>query len=49
MNNFLALLRSVNSLAQIDALMPEMPTSPYLLEEIQKRKTKRIRHKKTAL
>ncbi len=46
MSNFLGLLRTVGVLDQIQEVLPEMPISPFLLEKIEKRKPKRVRHGK---
>lgn len=44
MGNFLALLRVVDCLEQMDDLMPEIPVSAYTMERIMNKKPKRIRH-----
>ena len=46
MGNFLALLRGVDCLEQMDDLMPEIPVSAYTMERIMNKKPKRIRHGK---
>lgn len=46
MTNFLALLRIVGQLETIKAVLPEIPISPYMLEKIESKKPKRIRHAK---
>ena len=46
MGNFLALLRVVDCLEQMDDLMPEIPVSAYTMERIMNKKPKRIRHGK---
>lgn len=46
MTNFLALLRTVGQLEQVEEVLPEIPLSPYVLEEIENKKPKRIRHAK---
>ena len=46
MGNFLALLRVVDCLEQMDDLMPEIPVSAYTMEQIMNKKPKRIRHGK---
>lgn len=46
MGNFLALMRVVECLEQIDDLMPEIPVSAYTMERIMNKKPKRIRHGK---
>lgn len=46
MGNFLALLRVVNCLEQMNELLPEIPVSAYVMEEIMNKKTKRVRHGK---
>lgn len=43
MQNFLTLLRAVGMLQNIGELLPELPTSPYLIQSQMKRKS-RIRH-----
>lgn len=46
MGNFLALLRSIDCLEQINELLPEIPVSPYALEQATKNKAKRVKHGK---
>ncbi|MEY8486908.1 helix-turn-helix domain-containing protein [Bacteroides caecimuris] len=46
MGNFLALLRVVDCLNQVNELLPEIPTSAYVMEQIMNKKPKRIRHGK---
>ena len=46
MGNFLALLRVVDCLEQMDNLLPEIPVSAYTMEQIMSKKPKRIRHGK---
>ena len=46
MGNFLALLRVVDCLEQIDDLMQEIPVSAYPMDRIMNKKPKRIRHGK---
>lgn len=46
MTNFLALLRTVGQLEKMDEVLPEIPISPYVLEKIESKKPKRIRHAK---
>ena len=46
MGNFLALLRVVDCLEQMDNLLPEIPVSAYTMEQIMRQKPKRIRHGK---
>lgn len=46
MGNFLALLRVVDCLEQMDDLLPEIPVSAYTMERIMNKKPKRIRHGK---
>lgn len=46
MGNFLALLRVVDGLEPVDALLPEIPVSAYLMERLAHKKPKRIRHGK---
>lgn len=46
MGNFLALLRVVDCLEQMDNLLPEIPVSAYTMEQIMSKKPKRIRHEK---
>lgn len=46
MGNFLALLRVVDCLEQIDQLLPEIPVSAYALEQSMNKKSKRVRHGK---
>lgn len=46
MGNFLALLRVVGCLEQIDELLPEMPVSAYAIDRLIQKKPKRIRHGK---
>ena len=42
---FLLLLKAVGCIQQLDDLLPELPTDPYLLDSRNK-KVQRIRHKK---
>ena len=46
MGNFLALLRVVDCLNQVNELLPEIPTSAYVMEQIMNKKPQRIRHGK---
>lgn len=46
MTNFLALLRTVGQLEKIGEVLPEIPISPYVLEKIESKKPKRVRHAK---
>lgn len=46
MNNFLAMLRVVGCLEQVDGLLPEMPVSAYAMDRLMQRRPKRIRHGK---
>ena len=46
MGNFLALLRVVDCLEQMDDLLPQIPVSAYTMEKIMNKKPKRIRHGK---
>lgn len=46
MGNFLALLRVLDCLEQVNGLLPEIPMSSYVMEQIIKKKTKRVRHAK---
>lgn len=46
MGNFLALLRVVGCLEQVDGILPEMPVSAYAIEQLMQRRPKRIRHGK---
>lgn len=46
MGNFLALLRVVGCLEQVDELLPEMPVSAYAIDRLMQKKPKRIRHGK---
>lgn len=46
MGNFLALLRTVGCLEQVDDLLPEVPVSAYVMDRIMQKKPKRIRHGK---
>ena len=46
MTNFLALLRTVGQLEKMDEVLPEIPISPYVLEQIESKKPRRIRHAK---
>lgn len=46
MNNFLAMLRVVGCLEQVDELLPEMPVSAYAMDRLMQRRPKRIRHGK---
>jgi Predicted transcriptional regulators len=44
MSNFLGLLRAIDCLDQIQELLPEIPVSPYAMQQVIKNKPKRIRH-----
>ena len=46
MGNFLALLRVVGCLEQVDGLLPEMPVSAYAIDRLMQKNPKRIRHGK---
>ena len=46
MGNFLALLRVLDCLEQVNGLLPEIPMSSYVMEQIIKKKPKRVRHAK---
>lgn len=46
MGNFLALLRAIGELKSISSILPEIPISPYLLQKLQQKQPKRIRHGK---
>lgn len=46
MGNFLALLRVVDCLEQMNELLPEIPVSAYAIEQTIKKKPQRIRHGK---
>lgn len=46
MSNFLGLLRAIDCLEQIQEVLPEIPISPYTLQQILKNKPKRVRHAK---
>ena len=46
MGNFLAMLRVVGCLEQVDELLPEMPVSAYAIDRLMQKKPKRIRHGK---
>ena len=46
MGNFLALLRVVGCLEQVDELLPEMPVSAYAIDRLIQKNPKRIRHGK---
>ena len=46
MGTFLALLRTIEQLHEINQLLPEIPISPYVLSKIQEKQPKRIRHAK---
>lgn len=46
MGNFLALLRVVDCLEQINEILPEIPVSAYVMEQLINKKPKRIRHGK---
>ena len=46
MGNFLALLRVVGCLEQVDGLLPEMPVSAYAMDRLMQKNPKRIRHGK---
>lgn len=46
MGNFLALLRVLDCLEQVNGLLPEIPISSYVMEKIMRKKPKRVRHAK---
>lgn len=46
MGSFLGLLRSIDCLGQVQELLPEIPMSPYAMQQVIKNKPKRIRHAK---
>jgi transcriptional regulator with XRE-family HTH domain len=46
MGNFLGLLRAIDCLDQIQELLPEIPMSPYAMQQVIRNKPKRIRHAK---
>ena len=46
MNNFLAMLRVVGCLEQVDELLPEMPVSAYAMDRLMQKNPNRIRHGK---
>lgn len=46
MSNFIALMRMLDRLDEIEMLLPEIPVSAYELEKIMKKKPRRIRHAK---
>jgi transcriptional regulator with XRE-family HTH domain len=46
MGSFLGLLRAIDCLDQVQELLPEIPVSPYAMQQVIKNKPKRIRHAK---
>ncbi len=46
MGNFLGLLRAIGCLDQVQELLPEIPVSPYTMQQLIKNKPKRVRHAK---
>ena len=46
MGTFLALLRVLDCLEQVNGLLPEIPISSYVMEKIMRKKPKRVRHAK---
>jgi hypothetical protein len=46
MSNFIALMRLLDRLDDIDNLLPEIPVSAYEVEKIMKNRPRRIRHAK---
>ena len=46
MGNFLSLLRVVDCLEPVNELMPEIPVSAYMMEQLIQKKPKRIKHGK---
>ena len=46
MSNFIALMRLLDRLDDIDNLLPEIPVSAYEVENIMKNRPRRIRHAK---
>ncbi len=46
MANMVALMRAIGMLENVDALLPELPMSPYELEKQQKKERKRVRNEK---
>lgn len=46
MSNFIALMRLLDRVDDLDMLLPEIPVSAYEMEKIMKNKPRRIRHAK---
>lgn len=46
MTNFIALMKTIGMVDNIEAMLPEIPLSPYLIEELTGNKKQRVRHKK---
>ena len=46
MSNFIALLRAIGYLEEIEKLLPPLPIDPQLLLKLQKKSPKRVRHGK---
>ncbi|MBO7115950.1 MAG: helix-turn-helix domain-containing protein [Prevotella sp.] len=44
MGSFLAMLRAINFLEEIEKLLPDLPPTPDMIEKINKSKPKRIRN-----
>lgn len=46
MGNFLAMLRMVDCLERMDDVLPELPVSAYVMEQIMHKKARRVKHGK---
>ena len=46
MGSFLAMLRAINYLEEIEKLLPELPPTPEMIERIYKHKPKRVKNGK---
>ena len=46
MGSFLAMLRAINLLEEIEKLLPELPPTPEMIEKLNKHKPKRIKKRR---
>lgn len=46
MSNFIALIRLLDKLDELEKLLPEIPVFAYEIEKIMKNKPRRVRHAK---
>jgi len=45
-SSLVALMKTIGMISNFDELLPEIPLSPYLIDEIKGKEKQRIRHKK---